>query len=149
MACGLEGREPLLDHRLVEFAWRLPLTMKIRDGQSKWPLRQILYRRVPKRLVDRAKSGFGLPIADWLRGPLRPWAEDLLSVRRLAADGFFNADVIRTQWQAHLSGRRNVLDELWAVLMFQAWLDARDVRPEAGAAIHPSQAEVTLSCIAH
>jgi len=149
MACALEGREPLLDHRLVEFAWRLPLSMKIRDGQSKWPLRQILYRHVPKPLVDRAKSGFGLPIADWLRGPLRPWAEDLLGVHRLAADGFFNADVIRTQWQAHLSGRRNVLDALWAVLMFQAWLDARDVRPATGAGIPAPHAEVTLSCSAH
>jgi asparagine synthase (glutamine-hydrolysing) len=147
MACGLEAREPLLDHRLVEFAWRLPLNMKIRGGESKWPLRQVLDRHVPKRLVERAKSGFGLPIGTWLRGPLRPWAEELLSQRRVAAEGFFNPDVIHKKWSEHLSGRQNCHDELWTILMFQAWLGAREVRDAAGGS-PLRDAEVTLSCSA-
>jgi asparagine synthase (glutamine-hydrolysing) len=148
MACGLEAREPLLDHRLVEFAWRLPMGMKIRGGESKWPLRQTLYKFVPKQLVERAKSGFGLPIGTWLRGPLRPWAEDLLSTRRLAADGFFNPDVIHQKWSDHLSGRTNCQDELWAVLMFQAWLGARDLRPATAAASTSPAGETALACSA-
>ncbi len=148
MACSLEAREPLLDHRLVEFAWRLPSSLKIHGGESKWPLRQILYRHVPKRLVERAKSGFGLPIGAWLRGPLRPWAEDLLSQRRVAAEGFFNADVIQKKWSEHVSGRRNCQDELWAVLMFQAWFGARDIRPAVGVGSPSPGTEVTVSCSA-
>jgi asparagine synthase (glutamine-hydrolysing) len=145
MACSLEAREPLLDHRLVEFVWRLPLNMKIRQGESKWPLRQILYKHVPRRLVERAKSGFGLPIGTWLRGPLRPWAEDLLSDRRLAAGGFFDPAAVREKWSNHLSGRTNCQDELWTVLMFQAWLDKREMCPADG--VSPAQrAEAGLPC---
>jgi asparagine synthase (glutamine-hydrolysing) len=148
MACSLEAREPLLDHRLVEFAWRLPSSLKIHGGESKWPLRQILYRHVPKQLVERAKSGFGLPIATWLRDPLRPWAEDLLSKRRVAAEGFFNADVVQQKWLEHVSGRRNCQDELWAVLMFQAWFTTRDIRPTVSVDSPVRDAEATLSCSA-
>jgi asparagine synthase (glutamine-hydrolysing) len=119
--------------------------MKIRQGESKWPLRQILYKHVPRRLVERAKSGFGLPIGTWLRGPLRPWAEDLLSDRRLAAGGFFDPAAVREKWSNHLSGRTNCQDELWTVLMFQAWLDKREMCPADG--VSPAQrAEAGLPC---
>jgi asparagine synthase (glutamine-hydrolysing) len=111
-------------------------------------LRQILDRHVPKRLVERAKSGFGLPIGTWLRGPLRPWAEELLSRRRVAAEGFFNPDVIQKKWSEHVSGSRNCQDELWTILMFQAWLGARDVRAAAGVGSPLRDAEATLSCSA-
>jgi len=148
MACALEAREPLLDHRLVELAWRLPVSLKIHGGESKWPLRQILHKHVPARLVERAKSGFGLPIGQWLRGPLRPWAEDLLSEHRVKAEGFFNAGAIQAKWSEHVSGRRNYQDELWAVLMFQAWLGDRNIRPAVAAGSPLRDAETTLSCSA-
>ncbi|HEX3704845.1 MAG TPA: asparagine synthase (glutamine-hydrolyzing) [Vicinamibacterales bacterium] len=146
MACGLEAREPLLDHRLVEFAWRLPMRIKLGRGESKWPLRQVLYKLVPKQLVERAKSGFGVPIGAWLRGPLRPWAEELLSARRLAADGFFNPGVIQQKWSDHVSARTNCQDELWAVLMFQAWLAARDLRPATVAGSTLPTGETAFAC---
>lgn len=121
MGVSLEARVPYLDHRVVEFAWRIPLDMKIRHGQSKWLLRKILYKYVPKELIERPKMGFAVPIDAWLRGPLREWAEELLNRRRLQKEGYFNADPICKKWRDHLSGKSNCQYHLWDILMFQAW----------------------------
>lgn len=126
MAVSLETRVPLLDHHLVQFAWRLPLAMKIRDGQGKWLLRQVLHRYVPRELIERPKQGFGIPLDTWLRGFLREWAEELLDENRLRREGYLHPALIRQKWGEHLSGRRNWQYWLWNVLMFQAWLSANE-----------------------
>jgi asparagine synthase (glutamine-hydrolysing) len=123
MSVSLETRVPLLDHRVVEFAARLPLHLKIRDGQGKWILRQILYQHVPREMIERPKTGFAIPLGQWMRGPLREWAETLLSESRLASEGFLDASLVRQRWEEHLSGRRDWQYQLWNVLMFQSWLE--------------------------
>ena len=123
MAVGLEAREPLLDHRLVELAWRLPLDLKIRDDKSKWILKHILHKYVPEEIMDRPKMGFGIPIDKWLRGPLREWAGDLLNESRLRQEGYFDATTIQNKLQEHLSGSHGWHRQLWDVLMFQSWLE--------------------------
>jgi asparagine synthase (glutamine-hydrolysing) len=123
MAVGLESRMPLLDHRVVEFAWTLPGKWKVRKQEGKWLLRQVLYKHVPRRLIERPKSGFEVPIGAWLRGPLREWTEGLLQESRLKAEGFFDPAPIVKKWREHLSGRHNWQHYLWDVLMFQAWLE--------------------------
>jgi len=121
MAVALEARVPLLDHRVVELSWRLPPKAKLRNHTSKWILRQVLYRHVPRELIERLKTGFGIPLGEWLRGPLRDWAESLLSESRLRDAGLLNPRVVRQHWQAHLEGRPNLQYLLWDVLMLEAW----------------------------
>ncbi len=123
MAVSLETRVPFLDPNVIEFSARLPLDFKIRNGTSKWILREVLYKHVPKKLIERPKMGFAVPLAEWLRGPLKEWAESLLDESRLRKDGFFNADYVRNKWREHLSGKRNWHYQLWNVLVFQAWLE--------------------------
>lgn len=126
MAVGLEARVPFLDHRLVEFSWRVPREYMVRDGQGKWLLRQYVHRHVPREIMERPKQGFGVPIGEWLRGPLKEWAESLLSEQKLRAQGIFNPRLIRNSWESHLKGKRQNQYELWAVLMFQAWWESID-----------------------
>jgi asparagine synthase (glutamine-hydrolysing) len=119
---SLETRVPFLDHRVINFAWSLPLSMKLRNGRSKWILRQLLYKYVPRKLIERPKMGFGIPVGEWLRGPLKGWVESLLDESRLQKEGFFDAQFIRLKWQEHLCGKRDWQHFLWTVLMFQEWL---------------------------
>lgn len=124
MSVGLEARVPFLDNDLVSLAWSLPIDVRIHKGVGKWPLRQVLKQYVPAELFERPKTGFGIPIGEWMRGPLREWTEDMVSESRLRADGFFRPEVVRKQWAEHLSGRFNRQHSLWSVLMFQSWFSA-------------------------
>jgi asparagine synthase (glutamine-hydrolysing) len=122
MGVSLETRVPMLDHRVVEFAWSLPFDMKVRHGEGKWLLKQVLHRYVPRALLERPKMGFGVPIDQWLRGPLKAWAEDLLDPRRMDAEGFLEPGPVQEKWRQHQSGSQNWQYLLWDVLMFQDWL---------------------------
>ena len=124
MAASLETRVPFLDTSVIEFSASLPLEYKIRDGVTKWVLREVLYKYVPKDLIERPKMGFGVPLEEWLRGPLRDWGESLLDAKRLRDEGFFNVSLLRQKWHEHLTGKYNWHHQLWNVLMFQAWLEA-------------------------
>lgn len=128
MAVSLESRIPMLDQDVIGFAWSLPLSMKVRDGVSKWPLRELLYRHVPREMVDRPKMGFGVPIEDWLRGPLRDWANEILNTRDLEAHGLMDPGMVRSVLDDHLSGRRNWAYRLWNILMFQSWYAQQAVK---------------------
>ena len=123
MSASLETRVPFLDLEVIKFSASLPMEFKIRNGVTKWPLRQILYKHVPKDLIERPKMGFAVPLAEWLRGPLKNWAESLLDEKRLHQEGFFNVEFVRNKWLEHLSGNHNWHHQLWNVLMFQAWLE--------------------------
>ena len=125
MSVGLETRVPLLDHRVVEWSWRVQDDVLVRAGRGKWVLREVLRRYVPDELVDRPKLGFDPPVGAWLRGPLRPWAEDLLSRPALARHGLVDPDPVREAWSQHQRGRADHTYRLWAVLMLGSWLDAQ------------------------
>lgn len=127
MAVSLETRVPFLDHRVFEFAWRLPFAYKVRGSYGKWLLRQVLSKHVPPALTDRPKMGFGIPIGSWLRGPLRDWAEELLRPARLKREGFLNPGPIEQRWREHVSGKVDWQYHLWDVLMFQAWLEHQSI----------------------
>ena len=133
MAVSLETRVPFLDHRVAELAARIPLHMKVRGGTGKHILRKLLDREVPRELVERPKAGFGIPVGEWIKGPLRPWAEDLLDPSRMAGEGWFDAGIVQRRWHDHLSGRRDSTPALWALLMFQAWLREQIVSLEQAA----------------
>ena len=125
MAVSLETRVPFLDHRVAALAARIPLAMKVSDGKGKQILRELLFREAPRQLFDRPKTGFAIPVGQWIKGDLRPWAEDLLDPARMASEGWFDAAIVQRRWRDHLSGQRDSTPALWAVLMFQAWLRAQ------------------------
>jgi asparagine synthase (glutamine-hydrolysing) len=128
MAVSLETRVPFLDHRVAELAAHIPLELKVRDGRGKYLVRKLLDRMVPRELVERPKAGFAIPVGEWIKGPLRPWAEDLLDPTRMRGEGLLDPDIVQKRWQDHLHGRRDSSPALWALLMFQAW-----VREQRGA----------------
>jgi asparagine synthase (glutamine-hydrolysing) len=124
MGVSLETRAPFLDHNIAELAWRLPLSMKIRNGKGKWALRQVLHKYVPHELIERPKAGFAVPVGQWLRGPLREWAEDLLEYSRINQEGYIDATIVQRIWREHLSGTADWTVKLWGILMFQSWLQS-------------------------
>ena len=124
MGVSLETRAPFLDHRVVELAMRIPLDQKINKGKGKQVLRKILYKYVPKELIEGPKQGFGIPLGEWLKGPLRDWSEDLLNDSKLKSEGFFNPPLIKKRWNEHVEGKKNWEHSIWNILMFQSWLDA-------------------------
>lgn len=144
MATSLETRTPLLDHRVVEFAWRVPMHQKIRAGKGKWLMRELLYRDVPRHLIERPKQGFAVPLDAWLRGPLREWASDLMEPSALRQAGLFDAAEIQRRWLEHLSGRRNWQYQIWDVLMFQSWM--REAAGASESAESNSGSALTESC---
>jgi len=138
MAVALETRVPFLDHRVAEVAARIPLAMKVQNGRGKHIVRKLLYGLVPRELVDRPKAGFAIPVGEWIKGPLRSWAEDLLDPALIRSQGWLDADIVQKRWRQHLSGQRDSTPALWALLMFQAWLglqetDSRVPREEIAA----------------
>jgi len=133
MAVALETRVPFLDHRVAELAARIPLDLKVHGGRGKFILRQLLDGLVPRELVERPKAGFGIPVGEWIKGPLRPWAESLLDPAAMRSEGFFDPKIVGRRWQEHLAGRRESTPALWAILMFQAWLRSREARIENAA----------------
>ncbi|MDA8985313.1 asparagine synthase (glutamine-hydrolyzing) [Candidatus Pelagibacter sp.] len=126
MASSLESRMPFLDHELIEYVWKIPHSLKYKNGQGKWILKKILNNYVPKDLTERPKKGFGIPLDSWLRGPLKDWSENLLNEKRLSQEGYFNPKLIRDKWNEHLSNKKNWQHDLWNVLMFQAWVDSNN-----------------------
>jgi asparagine synthase (glutamine-hydrolysing) len=133
MAVSLETRVPFLDHRVAETAARIPIGFKICGGEAKAILRKLVYREAPKELFDRPKAGFAIPVGEWLKGPLRSWAEELLDGRRLASEGWFDPTAVQARWREHLSGHRDSRAAIWAILMFQAWLDEQQSPVSAAA----------------
>jgi asparagine synthase (glutamine-hydrolysing) len=140
MAVALETRVPFLDHRVAELAARIPLGLKLRDGGGKHIVRKLVYGLVPRELLDRPKAGFGVPVGEWIKGPLRPWAEDLLDPGMIRAQGWFDAATVRSRWQQHLSGQRDSTPALWAILMFQSWLAAQGSGTSTATRGHPAKA---------
>jgi len=140
MAVALETRVPFLDHRVAELAARIPLGLKLRDGGGKHIVRKLVYGLVPRELLDRPKAGFGVPVGEWIKGPLRPWAEDLLDPGLIRAQGWFDAATVRSRWQQHLSGQRDSTPALWAILMFQSWLAAQGSGTSTATGGHPAKA---------
>ena len=124
MASSLETRAPFLDHRVVEFALGMPIELKIRNNKGKWALREILYKYVPKDMIERPKTGFSIPIGDWLRGPLKEWAEDLLDNDKIKSQGFLKPENVSSIWKLHKSGKYDYTSRIWSILMFQSWLES-------------------------
>jgi asparagine synthase (glutamine-hydrolysing) len=122
MASSIETRSPFLDHKLIEYTWKIPHRLKNKNSQGKWILKEILKKYIPKNLTERPKMGFGVPIGIWLRGSLKDWAENLLDEKKMQEEGFLNSNLIRKKWEEHISGKKNWQYDLWDVLMFQAWI---------------------------